>query len=66
MVDINLNKVVSKNEFSQYNIVDVSPDISPNTLKQGYIRFEFADADDNKVTYSKRDGRIYIIIYRLN
>jgi hypothetical protein len=65
IVDINLNKVVNKGNFSQYNICDVSPEVSPNTLKSGYIVFEFADANDKPVKYTDKDSRITILIYRL-
>lgn len=65
LVDFNLNKVVNKGLFSQYNICEVNTDISPNTLKQGFIRFEFADAHDQPVKYTNKDGRIAILIYKL-
>jgi len=65
IVDINFNKVVNKGQFSQYNICEVSPEISLNTLKQGSIKFEFVDAHDNVVKYSGNTGRISIVINKL-
>jgi len=65
IVDFNFNKVPNKGLFSQYNICEVSTDISPNTLKQGYLKFEFADATDHPVVYTNADGRIAILIYKL-
>jgi hypothetical protein len=64
-VDININKVVNKGHFSQYNIVEVNPDISPNTLKSGYIVFDFVDDAGKTVKYTNDSGRIAIMIYRL-
>ena len=65
IVDFNFNKVINKGLFSQYNIVDVNNTPSPNTLKQGYIVFEFSDQDDNPVVYKNKDGRMVILIYKL-
>lgn len=65
LVDFNFNKVVNKGQFSQYNISDISSDISPNTLKQGYLKFEFIDDHGNAVQYSGKEGRLAIIIYKL-
>jgi hypothetical protein len=65
VIDINLNKVVNKGQFSQYNIAEVNPDISPNTLKSGYLRFEFVDDAGKVAKYSNDAGRIYITIYKL-
>jgi hypothetical protein len=64
-VEFNLNKVVNKGLFSQYNICEVSPEISPNTLKQGYIKFEFVDDEGNNVKYHNSNSRILIMIYKL-
>jgi len=65
LVDFNFNKVVNKGMFTQYNICEVSTDISPNTLKQGFIRFEFTDAQDKPVLYTNKDSRMAILIYKL-
>lgn len=64
-VDINLNKVVNKGHFSRYNICEVSPEASPNTLRQGFIRFEFVDEAGKPVAYSGRNSRIFISINRI-
>jgi hypothetical protein len=65
IVDFNFNKVVNKKYFSQYNITDVNPEISPNTLKQGYIKFEFVDDSGKSVVYKDKNSRISILIYKL-
>ena len=65
LVDFNFNKVVNKGQFSQYNIVELSTELSPNTLKQGSLRFEFVDSDDNPVKYSGKDSRLTILIYKI-
>jgi hypothetical protein len=65
IVDFNFNKVPNKGLFSQYNICEVSTDISPNTLKQGFLKFEFADSDDRPVLYTNTDGRMAILIYKI-
>jgi len=65
IVDINLNKVVNKGYFSQYNICNVNPEVSPNTLKSGYITFEFIDDHGTPVIYKEKNGRLTILIYRL-
>jgi hypothetical protein len=65
VVDFNLNKVVNKGHFSQYSICAVNPEISPNTLKSGYITFEFVDAHDKPVRYTDKNSRITILINKL-
>jgi hypothetical protein len=65
IVDFNFNKVVNKGYFSQYNITDVNPELSPNTLKQGFIKFEFVDDAGKAVKYGNTNSRISIIIYKL-
>jgi hypothetical protein len=65
VVDFNFNKVVNKGHFSQYNITDVNPEISPNTLKQGYIKFEFVDDAGKAVVYTDKNSRIAILVYKL-
>lgn len=65
IIDFNFNKVVNKDLFTDYNIVEVSTDLSPNTLQQGYLVFEFTDADNNPVKYTNSDGRIAVLIRKL-
>jgi hypothetical protein len=64
-VEFNFNKVVNKGLFSQYNICEVNPEISPNTLKQGYIKFEFVDSQGKTVKYQGSNNRILIMVYKL-
>jgi hypothetical protein len=65
ILDINMNKVINKDKFSTYVISEVSSDISPNTLRQGYIAFELVDKNYNKVDYNSTDGKITIIVNKL-
>jgi hypothetical protein len=64
-VDINLNKVVNKGHFSGYSICEVSPEASPNTLKQGFIRFEFVDVAGKAVAYSNKNSRLLVAIHKI-
>jgi hypothetical protein len=64
-VDINLNKVVNKGLFSHYDITEVSAEASPNTLKQGFIKFEFVDISGKVVHYGNRNSRILITINKI-
>lgn len=65
IVDFNFNKVVNKGNFHHYNITDVNIDLSPNTLKQGYIRFEFVDNGGKNVKFTNKNSRLAILVYRL-
>lgn len=65
LIDFNFNKVVSKRIFSGYRITEVSTDLSPNTLKQGYIRFEFVDNNGNVVDNLNNDGRFAFIVNKI-
>lgn len=63
VIDFNLNHTVNKNIFVNYRICEVSLEPSPNTLKQGYIKFDFVDKDNNKVILN--EGRITILINKI-
>lgn len=65
IVDFNFNKVVSFGHFSDYRITEISPEISPNTLKQGYIKFVFVDKNENIVDYTKNEGRLCFIVKKI-
>lgn len=65
IININLNKLENKDYFMNYRITEVSSEISPNTLKPGYIRFEFFDKNGLVVPYKNVDGKIYIWINKL-
>jgi len=65
VIDINLNKTVNKNIFSTYRICEVSAEVSPNTIKQGYIVFEIVDVNGNKVNISNNDSRVTILVHKL-
>jgi hypothetical protein len=41
-------------------------DLSPNTLKQGYIQFEFVDKDDKNVKFVNKNNRLAVLIYKIN
>ena len=65
IININVNKVVNYKKFSGYRIVEVSPDLSPNTLKQGFVKFVFVDKDENVVKFQNDDGRIAITVTKI-
>lgn len=62
-IDINMSKIVNNGLFDRYDIVEISLDVSPNTLKQGYVKFNFVK-NDNVVQLNK-DSRLVIIINKL-
>lgn len=62
IVDFNFNKAPYLNK---YQITEVSADVSPNTLKQGYIRFEILDKNDQPEQYTRNTGRIAIIVRKI-
>ena len=62
IVDLNFNKAPY---VRGYQIVDVSADASPNTLKQGFIKFEILDKNNNPEQYTKNSGRIAIIVRKI-
>jgi hypothetical protein len=65
VVDFNFNKVVNKGFFSGHNIVEVSAEPSPNTLKQGYISFEFVNEQGAAIKYGNSNSRIQVLIYKI-
>lgn len=60
LVDFNFNKA----PYATYRITGISPDISPNTLKQGFIKFQIAD-DGKYGRYDRTVGRIAIIVRKI-
>jgi len=70
IIDINMNKA----PYAQYTITDVSVDVSPNTLKQGYLKFKITDTgpsgEKDKVLdpamYSRPNGRFTFVITKIN
>lgn len=65
IVNFNIDKLQNNNIFDNYRILKVSTDISPNTLKQGYIEFAFIK-DGKNVEYNNNLGRLYITINKIN
>ena len=62
IIDINFNKAPYLNS---YQITDVSPDVSPNTLKQGYLKFEILDKTGKSYKYDRSGGRLIFIIRKI-
>ena len=62
-IDLNTNKLPNNHLFDNFRILDVSTDISPNTLKQGYAKFAF-DKDGQTIMYNNENGRLYVSIYQ--
>ena len=72
----NVNYVVdfsfTKAPYASYMITDVRNDASPNTIKQGYIRFVVIDNDKHASyytglpgLYSRSNGRFAFIIRKI-
>ena len=66
----NANYVVdfcfTKAPYANYVITGVSNDVSPNTLKQGYIKFKIIDAETNKpVKYDRPNARLSFIVHKI-
>jgi len=62
MVEFNFNKAPYLN---QYQITEVSPDVSPNTLKQGFIKFEIIDKDGKPYRYDRHSGRLIFVVKKI-
>lgn len=65
LIDINFNKVPNKGIFAYHCIDDISTDVSPNTLKQGYITFEFDDIKGDPVEYTNENARLSVLISQI-
>ena len=59
-VDFSFNKA----PYASYTITDVSNDASPNTLKQGYIKFTISD-NGKTGRYSRPNGRLAFIVNKI-
>lgn len=64
IVDFNFDKLQNFG-FTHYKITEVSGDVSPTTLKPGYIRFKFVDKDGNTATFKPSTGQIYVLIRKI-
>ena len=60
VVDINFNKA----PYASYVITDISADISTNTLKQGYIKFQIYD-NGKAVKYDRANGRFTFTVTKI-
>ena len=54
----------NKAPYASYQITDVSFDVSPNTLKQGYIKFQIFDNGTAK-RYDRINGRLSFIVKKI-
>lgn len=63
-VDINLNKIINNGSFDRYDITEISPDASPNTLRSGFIKFRVLKGNEI-VKHNKLNGRITVVITKL-
>lgn len=66
----NANYVVdfcfTKAPYASYMITGLSNDVSPNTLKQGYIRFKIIDMEKNEpVKYSRPHARLSFLVRKI-
>lgn len=56
--------VFTKAPYASYQIVDVSNDVSPNTLRQGFIKFNILDS--GKIgKYTRENGRLAFIVNKI-
>lgn len=60
LVNFNFNKA----PHASYTIEDVSPDISPNSLKQGYISFKIKEDGIEKL-YQHSNGRLSFVVEKI-
>ena len=65
ILNIDLNKNVNYQKFNTYAITEISSNISPNTLKQGYYKFALIKQDGTKYRI-QQSGRVGIYIYKLS
>lgn len=64
-VEINTTKVINNKKFIYCDISSIEMEPSPNTLKQGYIKFAFVTKDGNNLNALNLEGRISIIINKI-
>jgi len=62
-VEFNCNKLPNHKIYEYFTVIDVSTDISPNTLKQGYMTFGFFK-NGEPVEYTDNSGRLYVSVYQ--
>jgi hypothetical protein len=55
---------VNNGTFTHYDIVNVSTEVSPDTLKSGYLVFKLFNGQ-NPVKYDNSTARIYIDVEKL-
>ena len=63
-IELNFDKVQNREIFDYYDIIDVSNQISPSTLKQGYLSFALIK-NKQRIAYSGDNGKLYITIYKI-
>lgn len=64
ILDFNTNKMISSGVFTHYEIIEVSNEASPNTLRHGYIKFRFMNGQD-QVKIDDVRSRLYIRAMKL-
>lgn len=64
-IELNFNKVINDNIFDKYIITDISNEISPTTIKQGYMKFALVK-NNQRIFYNKENSKLYISIYKMN
>lgn len=60
VIDINTNKA----PYASHMITNVVNDVSPNTLRQGFIRFQILESG-KPVKYNRSNGRVAITVTRI-
>ena len=65
IVNINTDKLINPHKFVSCITTEMENDVSPNTLKQGYLRFEFIGPDGKALPFQALSGRVYILVQQL-
>lgn len=63
IVDINTEKLCG---CSGHYAKDIDVDISPNTIKQGYINYIFLNSKNEAGSYKDFSGRLIVLVYKLS
>lgn len=64
IVDFNINKMNAQNVFSHYTVLEVSSEISPCTMKPGYIKFRFME-NERQATVNDPNSKLFIRVSKL-
>lgn len=63
-IELDFNKTVNDSIFDRYAITEISNEISPTTIKQGYLKFVLLK-NNQRICYPIENSKLYIFIYKL-